>query len=208
MGINFGNLNTGVPTPTEVAPTVGVTLNLEKNTILDLTKAAPGLTHAVLAAGWDVVSVGTDADLDISVFMLHENGKITSGSDVIFYNNKTAPGIALLGDNRTGAGDGDDEQIEIDLNQIPSTVKRIVACVTIHDAVNRRQTFGMVENAYVRIVNKDTNQELARFNLKGDYSTDTAVIFSEVVRTDNGWAFHTIGEGKQGDLNTLASLYQ
>ena len=99
-------------------------------------------------------------------------------------------------------------QIILKLGQVSSSVQRIVACVTIDKAVERRQTFGMVDNSYVRLVNKETDQELARFNLKGDYSTDTAVIFAELVRTDNDWAFHAIGEGKQGNLNVIASLYQ
>lgn len=209
MGINFGNLDTSVPTPTEVAPApAGISLNLEKNTILDLAKASPGLKEAILGVGWDVARAGGDADLDISVFLLNADGKITSSSDVVFYNNKTAQGVTLTGDNRTGAGEGDDEQIILKLDQVSSSVQRIVACVTIDKAIERRQTFGMVDNSYVRLVNKETDQELARFNLKGDYSTDTAVIFAELVRTDNDWAFHAIGEGKQGDLNVLASLYQ
>ena len=187
MGINFGNLDTTVPTPTEVAPApAGISLNLEKNTVLDLAKASPGLTEAILAAGWDVARAGTDVDLDISVFLLNAEGKITGLQDVIFYNNKTAPGVTLTGDNRTGAGEGDDEQIILKLNEVSSSIQRIVACVTIDKAVERRQTFGM----------------------KGDYSTDTAIVFAELVRSGSDWAFHAIGEGKQGDLNAIASLYQ
>ena len=209
MGINFGNLDSSVPTPKEVAPAQpGISLNLEKNTVLDLAKAAPGLKEAILAVGWDVARAGGDADLDISVFLLNAHGKITSSADVVFYNNKTAPGITLTGDNRTGAGDGDDEQIILKLNEVSPDVQRIVACVTIDKAIERRQTFGMVDNSYVRLVNKETDQELARFSLKGDYSTDTAVVFAELVRSESDWAFHAIGEGKQGDLNVLASLYQ
>lgn len=209
MGINFGNLDTTVPTPTEVAPApAGISLNLEKNTVLDLAKASPGLTEAILAAGWDVARAGTDVDLDISVFLLNAEGKITGLQDVVFYNNKTAPGVTLTGDNRTGAGEGDDEQIILKLNEVPSSIQRIVACVTIDQAVERRQTFGMVGNSYVRLVNKANDQELARFNLKGDYSTDTAIVFAELVRSGSDWAFHAIGEGKQGDLNVILSLYQ
>lgn len=208
MAINFETLNGSTSTPTEVTPTTsGVVLNLEKNTILDLSKVAPGLSLVSLGAGWDVANVGSDVDLDISVFLLNANGKITSASDVVFYQNRNALGVSLSEDNRTGMGEGDDETISLNLNQVSPSVQRIVACVTIYDAINRRQTFGVVENSYIRLVNQETNQELAKYNLKGDYSTDTAVVFAELVRSGNDWAFHAIGEGKQGDLNSLAALY-
>lgn len=208
MAINFDNLNPSAPQPTEATPTAGVTLNLEKNMVLDLSKAAPGIRNATLGAGWDVSQMGSDADLDIFSILLDENGKISAVGDVIFYNNRSLNGLTLSGDNRTGAGEGDDEQIFIDLGSVPDRIKRIVTGVSIFDAVARRQTFGMINNAYIRLVNKDTDQELARFNLNGDYSTDTTVIFAELVRSGNDWAFHTIGEGKQADLNTIIGLYQ
>ena len=208
MAINFDNLNPSTPQPTEATPTAGVTLNLEKNMVLDLSKADPGITNATLGAGWDVSQMGPDADLDIFSFLLDANGKISAVGDVIFYNNRNMNGLTLSGDNRIGAGEGDDEQIFIDLRQVPDRVQRILTGVSIFEAVPRRQTFGMINNAYIRLVNKDTDQELARFDLKGDYSTDTAVIFAELVRSGNDWAFHTIGEGKQGDLNSLIGLYQ
>lgn len=208
MAINFDNLNPSAPQPTEATPTANVTLNLEKNMVLDLSKAAPGIRNATLGAGWDVSQMGSDADLDIFSILLDENGKISAVGDVIFYNNRSLNGLTLSGDNRTGAGEGDDEQIFIDLGSVPDRIKRIVTGVSIFDAVTRRQTFGMINNAYIRLVNKDTDQELARFNLNGDYSTDTTVIFAELVRSGNDWAFHTIGEGKQADLNTIIGLYQ
>jgi tellurium resistance protein TerD len=208
MAINFDNLNPSAPQPTEATPTAGVTLNLEKNMVLDLSKAAPDIRNATLGAGWDVSQMGSDADLDIFSILLDENGKISAVGDVIFYNNRSLNGLTLSGDNRTGAGEGDDEQIFIDLGSVPDRIKRIVTGVSIFDAVARRQTFGMIDNAYIRLVNKDTDQELARFNLNGDYSTDTTVIFAELVRSGNDWAFHTIGEGKQADLNTIIGLYQ
>ena len=208
MAIDFTAF-TGNTQPTEVTPTqAGISLNLDKSNFLNLEKVEPGLTHVDMAAGWDTSVAGPAYDLDIANFLVWTDGKIHSANDVIFYNNKTAQGVTLTGDNRTGAGEGDDEQIILKLDQVSSSVQRIVACVTIDKAIERRQTFGMVDNSYVRLVNKETDQELARFNLKGDYSTDTAVIFAELVRTDNDWAFHTIGEGKQGDLNVLVSLYQ
>ena len=208
MAINFTSMTGAPATPTEVAPApAGVSLNLEKNTILDLAKAEPGLERVDLCAGWDLAAGGVDFDLDIAAFMLNEAGKITSGADVIFYNNKAAAGIQLNGDNRTGAGDGDDEIISIDLNALAPNVAKIVCTVTIDQAVARRQTFGMVNNSYVRLVNKDKGNELCRFQLKDDYSTDTAVIFAELVKDNGSWVFHAIGEGKQADLNGIAALF-
>ena len=211
MAINFTSLGgpaNPTPTPTEVAPaTGGVSLDLEKNTILDLAKAAPGLTKVDLCAGWDISAGGADFDLDISAFLLNEAGKITSASDVIFYNNKTAPGIHLNGDNRTGAGDGDDEVINLDLAALSPSIHKVICAVTIDQAITRRQTFGMVNNSYVRLVNSENNSELCKFQLKDDYSTDTAVVFAELVKDGSTWAFHTIGEGKQADLNGIAALF-
>lgn len=213
MAIDFSNLTNSASTPAtpvEVAPAVpGFSLNLEKNSVLDLAKAAPGLTKAKLCAGWDTSAAGSpfDFDLDISVLMLNDAGKITSGNDVVFYNHLEVPGVKLMGDNRTGAGDGDDETINLDLNAVNPAVHKIVCCITIDKAMDRRQTFGMVNNSYVRLVNQESNQELCRFPLKDDYSTDTAVIAAELVRNGTGWAFHSIGEGKQADLNGLAAAF-
>lgn len=207
MAINFTSMNNNT-TPVEVSPvSSGVSLNLTKNSVLDLTKAAPSLNRVKLCAGWDVAACGSDFDLDISVFMLNNNGKITSGSDVVFYNNPSVRGVSLNGDNRTGRGDGDDETIDIDLNELASSIDKIVCCVTIDQAIARRQTFGMVNHSYVRLVNADTNKELCKFELKDNGSTDTAMVFAELVRNGNAWAFHTIGEGKNADLNGLAAMF-
>ena len=208
MAINFTSSGGEVSTPTEVTPTQsGISLNLEKNTVLDLAKAAPSLNNVDLCAGWDIAVSGVDFDLDISVFLLNEAGKITSASDVVFYNNPVANGIQLNGDNRTGAGEGDDETITLNLQAVSPTVNKIVCAVTIDQALARRQTFGMVNNSYVRLVNKDTGSELCKFQLKDDYSTDTAVVFAELVRNGASWAFHAIGQGKQADLNGIAALF-
>lgn len=208
MAINFNTLG-DAPAPVEVAPApAGISLNLSKNSVLDLSKAAPGLSKVKLCAGWDVASGGADFDLDISCFLLHAGNKITSAADVIFYNNMSTAGIRLEGDNRTGAGEGDDETINIDLAAVDASVEKIVCCVTIDQAMTRRQTFGMVANSYVRLVNSDTNAELCRFELKDNGSTDTAVVFAELVRDGGSWSFHTIGEGKQADLNGLAAMFQ
>ena len=221
MGINFGaldpniNVNTAsastMPASTTAMPAptgAPITLDLGKGAVLDLTKRNPGLTEVKVGAGWDVAQSGTDFDLDISAFLLSDAGKITSGNDVIFYNHMQMAGIQLSGDNRTGAGNGDDETINVDLSAIPAQYSKIVFCVSIDQAVARRQTFGMVQNAYIRLMDAaNGNKELCRFSLRDDYSTDTAVIFAELRRNNGDWDFATLGEGKQGDLNTLAAYF-
>ena len=198
MAINLGRNNN----------TVGA-LNLQKNDILDLTKKNPGLEKVILGAGWDVASMGQDFDLDIAAFLLNENGKVGQiPNDVIFFNNKFGDGITLLGDNRTGAGDGDDERIQIDLSKIRNDIQKIVFIVTIHEAQSRRQTFGMVNNSYVRLLDEKNNEkELCRFNLKADGSTATSVIFAELYREFGEWQFKAVGEGKIADLNGVLALY-
>lgn len=184
-------------------------LNLKKNDILDLTKRNPGLKKVILGAGWDVANGGKDFDLDIAAFLLNENNKVSNvPEDIIFFNNMEGQGIRLHGDNRTGAGDGDDETIGIDLSMIRSDVSKIVFIVTIHEAQSRRQTFGMVENSYVRLLDVENNEkELCRFNLKENGSTVTSIIFAELYRQGSEWQFKAIGDGKIADLNGLLSLY-
>ena len=197
------------PAPTPVTmPSGAVTLDLTKGSILDITKRNPGLKHIKVGCGWDVAGMGAAFDLDVSAFLLGANGKISSGSDVVFFNNMSAPGVKLNGDNRTGVGEGDDETIEIDLSAVSATVSKIVICVTICDAVSRQQTFGMVSNSYVRLLDADQgDKDLCMFRLKEDGSTSTAVVFAELSRNGADWDFKAIGEGKQGDLNTLAALF-
>lgn len=208
MAIDFSSIG-AAPAPTEVAPApTGVSVNLEKNTVLNLTKSNPSLRRVKLAAGWDTAQAGADVDLDISVFLL-DNNKIKSVQDVIYYNNLQGPGVKLDGDNRTGAGDGDDESLHIDFSQIPSNYNKIITTVTIYDAQNRRQTFGQVNNSYVRLVDEDTNKEICRFDLKNDVSTAYGVMFAELLKDDQDgtWSFHTIGDGYQSDLNGLLALF-
>ena len=194
MGINLGG-NSPV-------------LNLQKNDILDLTKRNPGLKSVTLGAGWDISYGGVDFDIDIAAFMLDANNKFNTVSNVIFFNNKQGQGIALSGDNRTGVGEGDDETITIELDQISSDIQKIVFVVTIHEAQNRRQTFGMVNNSYVRLLDTANNdRELCRFNLKADGSTATSVIFAELYREFGEWQFKAVGEGKIADLNGVLALY-
>ena len=185
-------------------------LNLKKNDILDLTKKNPGLKRVILGAGWDVATMGQDFDLDIAAFLLNNNNKVARiPDDVIFFNNMEGQGIRLEGDNRTGAGEGDDERIQIDLSMIRNDIAKIIFVVTIHNAQLKRQTFGMVENSYVRLLDAENDEkEVCRFNLKENGSTVTSVIFAELYRDGNEWRFKAIGDGKIADLNGVLALYQ
>ena len=209
MVINFTSLGAEGKAPQEVVSAVpGSSLVLKKNALLDLGKTVSGLTKIDFCMGWDISTIGTNIDLDISVLACHEGGKILSSNDVIFYNHKEVPGVSLNGDNRTGAGDGDDEIISIILSEVDPSVSKLVCCVTIDQATARHQTFGMVSNSYVRLVNKETGAEIAKFVLKDDYATSTAIVFAELVRDNENWVFHTIGEGLVGDLNQVAARFQ
>ncbi len=208
MAINLGsmgNLRGGnQATNNNVNP-----LNLQKNDILNLTKRNPGLKKVILGAGWDVAMNGQDFDLDIAAFLLNKDNKVQNiPQDVIFFNNMNGRGIYLEGDNRTGAGEGDDERIRIDLSEIESHVQKIVFVVTIHEAQRKRQTFGMVENSFVRLLDELNNEkEICIFNLKENGSTVTSVIFAEILKNQGEWEFKAIGEGKIADLNGVLSLY-
>ena len=209
MGINLGagfeNLNGNSSISNQSA---GI-LNLNKNDILDLTKRNPGLKKVSLGSGWDIANNGLDYDLDIAAFLLDSNNKFNTVSNIIFFNNKEGQGISLAGDNRTGAGEGDDEVININLEEINPNIAKIVFVVTIHEAQAKRQTFGMVENSYVRLVDLENNKrEICRFNLKENGSTATSVIFAELNRKGSEWQFKAIGEGKIADLNGVLALYQ
>lgn len=202
MGINLGGI-TGLGGNNVNA------LNLKKNDVLNLTKKNPGLTEVILGAGWDVANNGFDFDLDIAAFLLNENGKVAHiPDDVIFFNNMKGQGIELLGDNRTGAGEGDDERIKMDLTQIRSDIQKIVFVITIHEAQSKRQTFEMVENSFIRLLDSKNNEkEVCKFNLKENSSTATSVIFAEIYRDGMEWQFKAIGEGRIADLNGILSLY-
>ena len=185
-------------------------VSLNKGGNVSLSKEAPGLTKVLIGLGWDARATdGGDFDLDASAFVLNASGKVRSDTDFIFYNNmKTADGsIEHTGDNKTGAGDGDDEAVKIDLSKVPADVQRIAVCVTIHEAETRRQNFGMVSNAFVRVVNSDGNKEIARYDLAEDASTETAMIFAEIYRNGAEWKFKAIGQGFAGGLGPLAKNY-
>jgi tellurium resistance protein TerD len=185
-------------------------ISLQKGGNVNLSKEAPGLTKMTIGLGWDIRATdGAGFDLDGAVFLLNQSGKVRSDNDFIFYNNlKSADGsVVHSGDNRTGAGEGDDETITIDLSKLPADVDRIVVGVTIHDAEVRRQNFGMVGKAFIRCINANGNTEIARYDLSEDGSTDAAMIFGEVYRNGADWKFRAIGQGFQGGLGPLAKNY-
>lgn len=173
-----------------------------------MSKHAPSLRKAILGGGWDVIANGPSADLDLSAFLVSNTGKIQNvPGDVVFFGNMSSNGVTLTGDNRTGAGDGDDEQIIINLEQVPSHISKIVFSITIYEATTRRQTFGMVQNAFVRLVDEDTGSEICNYQLTSNYATDTAVTACALNRTATGWEFEAIGTGTVADLNGLLSQY-
>ncbi|MEI7475210.1 MAG: TerD family protein [bacterium] len=187
-----------------------MSVSLKKGENVSLSKAVPGLKHIYVSLGWDArATSGEDFDLDASAFLLTNNGKVRSDSDFIFYNNlkSTCASIEHMGDNRTGAGDGDDEVIKVNLEKVPADIEKLSFTVTIFEAEERSQTFGMVVSAYVRIVNQDDNKEIARFDLSEDASIDTAMIFGDVYRYNGEWKFRAVGQGYQGGLGELAKNY-
>ena len=185
-------------------------ISLQKGGNVNLSKEAPGLSQLTIGLGWDVRNTdGAAFDIDSSAFLLKTDGKVRSDSDFIFYNNlKSADGsIVHSGDNRTGEGEGDDESVKVDLSKVPADVDKIAVCVTIHDAEARRQNFGQVQKAFVRCVNSATNQEVARYDLSEDSSTETAMVFGELYRNGSDWKFRAVGQGYAGGLAALAKSY-
>jgi tellurium resistance protein TerD len=185
-------------------------ISLQKGGNVNLSKEAPGLSKMTIGLGWDARSTdGAAFDLDGVVFVLNQAGKVRSDSDFIFYNNLKSPDGSIVhsGDNRTGAGEGDDETVTIDLSKVSPDVDKIVFAVTIHDADARRQNFGMVGKAFIRCVNANGNAEIARYDLSEDSSTEAAMIFGEVYRNGADWKFRAIGQGFQGGLAPLAKNY-
>jgi tellurium resistance protein TerD len=185
-------------------------ISLQKGGNVNLSKEAPGLSKMTVGLGWDARATdGAAFDLDGVVFLVNQAGKVRADNDLIFYNNlKSSDGaVTHSGDNRTGAGDGDDETVTIELGQVPAEVDKIVFGVTIHDADARRQNFGMVGKAFIRCVNANGDAEIARYDLSEDSSTDSAMIFGEVYRNGADWKFRAIGQGFQGGLAALAKSY-
>jgi tellurium resistance protein TerD len=189
---------------------MNMALSLKKGEKLSLTKEAPSMTKCIVGLGWDArATAGADFDLDASAFLLDASGKCRSEADFIFYNQpkSTCGSVQSTGDNRTGSGDGDDEQIKVDLAKVPADVQKIAFTVTIYDFEARRQNFGQVSNAYIRLVDETTGKEVCRFDLSEQYSTETAIVFAEIYRKDNEWKFNAVGQGYAGGLGALNHAY-
>ncbi|MGV8122672.1 MAG: TerD family protein [Candidatus Xenobiia bacterium LiM19] len=185
-------------------------VSLTKGGNVSLTKEAPGLKTINVGLGWDTrVTDGAAFDLDASVFMIGADGKVRSDSDFIYYNNlkSTCGSVEHTGDNKTGAGEGDDEVVIVSLEKVPADVQKVMFSVTIHEAETRKQNFGMVTSAFIRIVNKDNNAEIARFDLSEDASTNTAMNFGELYRQGSDWKFRAVGQGFDGGLGPLAKSF-
>ena len=190
---------------------IDMSVSLKKGQKVSLTKDNPGLRNITVGLGWDVnrYDTGGAFDLDTAAFLLGAAGICQSEADFVYYNNLNHPSGAVvhLGDNRTGEGEGDDEQIHIDLSGIPSNIERIAFTATIFEAEERRQNFGQVSNAYIRIIDEATNIELVRYDLCEDFSIETAVVVGELYKSGNEWKFNAIGSGFQGGLASLCANY-
>lgn len=185
-------------------------LTLQKGGNLSLSKTDPTLTNVLIGLGWDPRATdGQDFDLDASAFLLGANGKVRSEADFIFYNQlKSADGsVEHAGDNRTGAGDGDDEVVKVDLTRVPADVDKIVFVVTIHEADARKQNFGQVGGSFIRVLNEKSSAEVVRYDLAEDASTETAMVFAELYRNAGEWKFRAIGQGYAGGLKAVANSY-
>ncbi|KUJ51077.1 TerD family protein [Chryseobacterium sp. JAH] len=182
-------------------------INLQKGQRENIN--APKFT---IGLGWDInnTSTGGAFDLDASLFLLDDNKKLVSDNHFIFYNNLESPDKAVIhsGDNLTGDGEGDDEQIKIDLTKIDAAVKEITVVVTIHDADTRRQNFGQVRNSFIRIFNTDTNEEILKYELDEDFSIETAVEFGRIYNRNGEWKFEAVGSGQRDGLEKFVSMYQ
>ncbi|AOT58695.1 MULTISPECIES: TerD family protein [Streptomyces] len=182
-------------------------VSLSKGGNVSLTKAAPNLTAVTVGLGWDVrTTTGTDFDLDASALLLNAQGKVATDGNFVFFNNlKSSDGsVEHTGDNLTGEGEGDDEQIKVNLATVPADVDKIVFPVSIYDAETRQQSFGQVRNAFIRVVNQANNEELARYDLSEDASTETAMVFGELYRHGAEWKFRAIGQGYASGLRGIA----
>ena len=182
-------------------------ISLSKGQKVDLTKGNPGLSKILVGLGWDTNKYdgGYDFDLDAAAFILGANGKVLSDADFVFYNNlkHSSGAVQHMGDNLTGSGEGDDEQIKIDLAKVPANVEKIAFTVTIHEAEERHQNFGQVSNAFIRIADETTGQNLVRYDLGEDFSVETAVVVGELYRNAGEWKFNAIGSGFKGGLRAL-----
>ncbi|KQO15347.1 TerD family protein [Paenibacillus sp. Leaf72] len=183
-------------------------INLSKGQKVDLTKTNPGLSKILVGLGWDTNKYdgGGQFDLDVSVFLLAASGKVEGEKNFVFYNNTSNENGSVVhtGDNRTGEGDGDDEQIKVELATVPADVEKIAFAITIYDAETRNQNFGQVSNAYIRIVNEASSEELIKFDLGEDFSIETGVVVGELYRHSGEWKFSAVGSGYKDGLGGLA----
>ncbi|HZW84118.1 MAG TPA: TerD family protein [Candidatus Deferrimicrobium sp.] len=188
-----------------------MSISLQKGQKIDLTKTNPGLSKVIIGLGWDTnkYAGGYDFDLDASAFLLDENGKASGIEDFIFYNNLQGGNGSVVhtGDNLTGVGEGDDEQIKVDLSKVPANIAKVSITVTIHDAAARSQNFGQVSNAFVRVVNELTDREIMRYDLGEDFSVETAIVVCELYRHSGEWKFSAIGSGFSGGLQALCANF-
>ncbi|MFG3052141.1 TerD family protein [Kitasatospora sp. NPDC048239] len=185
-------------------------VSLAKGGNVSLTKEAPGLTAVIVGLGWDVrTTTGADYDLDASALLCTALGKVVSDQHFVFFNNLHSPdgSVEHSGDNLTGGGDGDDEQIRVDLAAVPADVAKVVFPVSIYDADARLQSFGQVRNAFIRVVDQANGREIARYDLTEDASTETAMVFGELYRNGAEWKFRAIGQGYASGLRGIATDY-
>ncbi len=186
-------------------------VNLSKGQKVSITKGNPGLSRVVVGLGWDVnqFDTGGDFDLDAAAFLLNDTGKVSKSEDFVFFGNlkHSSGSVQHMGDNLTGAGDGDDEQIKVNLSMVPQEINKIAFTATIYEAEQRRQNFGQVNNAFIRIYNEDNGEELLRYDLGEDFSIETAVVFGELYKNNGEWKFNAIGSGYQGGLAALCANY-
>ena len=186
-------------------------INLTKGQKVDLTKGNPSLRNIMVGLGWDVNAFdgGADFDLDASAFVLDASGRCPTEKDFIFYGNlaHASGAVQHMGDNLTGAGEGDDEQIEVDLSKVPANIERIAFTVTIYDADRRRQNFGQVSNAYIHIIDESNGSEIIRYDLGEDFSIETAIVVGELYKHNGNWKFNAIGSGFSGGLAALCAHY-
>lgn len=186
-------------------------VNLNKGQRVSLTKGNPALDKVMIGLGWDINQYDgeSDFDLDASVFLLKRNGKVGNDDDFVFYGNLEHPSHSIIhmGDNRTGAGDGDDETIEVTLSGLPTDYERLVVVITIYNAEHRLQNFGMISNAYIRLIDENVGEEIVRYDLSEDFSTQTALVVGEIYKHRGQWQFKAIGSGYNGGLAKLCATY-
>jgi len=186
-------------------------INLSKGERINLSKEAPSLKKVGVGLGWDTNSsdTGADFDLDASVFMLGANGKIPTEKHFVFYNNLISPdgGVQHTGDNLTGDGDGDDETVNVELAKVDATINELVFVVTIHEAEKRKQNFGQVRNAFIRLYDQDTNKEVAKYDLEEDFSKETAIEFGKLYKKDGQWRFQAVGQGYNSGLQGFVDKF-